>query len=156
MTRRAAERRLHLEPPQAAPQAPEPAGLDRPARPRPLAVGVGALVAFLVLRLLALVLGATGLAEQFYLLPLAQFIALYTGGFAAGRLAPQAGFISGASVAILFIVVWAILNAFFEAQLVQEAGPAALPKMNMGGIVIGDLLNLIPAAFGGWFADRRR
>ncbi|HEU5315922.1 MAG TPA: TIGR04086 family membrane protein [Chloroflexota bacterium] len=117
---------------------------------------MGALVAFLVLRLLSTLLSATGLGEQYFLLPLAQFIALYSGGFTAGRLAPRSGFINGVSVAILFIVVWAALNAVYEAQLVQAAGPAALPKMNMGGIVIGDLLNLIPAAFGGWLADRRR
>ena len=117
---------------------------------------MGALTAFLVLRALSLALGATGLADQFYLLPLVQFIALYTGGFAAGRVAPSAGFINGVAVAVLFIIVWAVLNAVNEARLVQEAGPAALPKMNMGGIVIGDLLNLVPAAFGGWFAERRK
>jgi putative membrane protein (TIGR04086 family) len=148
-----------LAPPRAehqASRAPEPEGLERPARPQPLAIGVGALVAFLVLRLLSTILTATGLGEQFFLLPLAQFIALYTGGFAAGRMAPQAGFVNGVAVAILFIVVWAVLNAVYEAQLVQQAGAEALPKMNMGGIVIGDLLNLIPAAFGGWLADRRK
>lgn len=149
----------HDDPSQAA-----PAAADAPqARPQiklhPLAIAVGALVAFLALRLLALALGASGVggaAGQVYLLPLAQFIALYSGGFTAGKLAPSSGFINGVAVAVLFIVVWAVLNAVDEADLVREAGPLALPKMNLGGVVIGDLLNLIPAAFGGWLAERNR
>ncbi|MGI8424708.1 MAG: TIGR04086 family membrane protein [Chloroflexota bacterium] len=118
-------------------------------------IAVGTLVAFLLLRLLAFGLDSSGLGQQFFLLPLAQFIALYTGGFTAGRMARRSGFMNGVVVAVVFIVVWAILNAVNEAQLVQDAGPSALPRMNMGGIVIGDLLNLIPAAFGGWLAEKR-
>ncbi len=134
---------------EASPERPE-------IKLHPLAIAVGGIVAFLLLRLLALALSASGLGGQLYLLPLVQFIALYSGGFAAGKIAPSSGFMNGVAVAVLYIVVWAILNAVNEAQLVQEAGPLALPKMNMGGIVIGDLLNLIPAAFGGWLAHRGR
>jgi putative membrane protein (TIGR04086 family) len=121
-----------------------------------LPIAVGTLVAFLVLRLASLALESTGLGQQVFVLPLAQFIALYSGGFAAGRIAHGSGFMNGVAVAVVFIVIWAILNAFYEARLVQEAGPAALPRMNMGGIIIGDLLNLIPAAFGGWLAEKRK
>jgi putative membrane protein (TIGR04086 family) len=121
-----------------------------------LPIAVGTLVAFLVLRLASLALESTGLGEQVFVLPLAQFIALYSGGFAAGRIARGSGFMNGVAVAVVFIVIWAILNAFYEARLVQEAGPAALPRMNMGGIIVGDLLNLIPAAFGGWLAEKRK
>src|SRR5437764_1132827 len=46
-------------------------------------------------------------------------------------------------------------NGRYEAGLVQENGPLALPTMNMGGIVLGDFLNLSAAAFGGWLAERK-
>ena len=121
-----------------------------------LPIAVGTLVAFLLLRLLALALESSGLGEQFFVLPLIQFVALYSGGFAAGRVAKGSGFMNGVAVAVVFIIIWAILNAISEARLVQEAGPAALPRMNMGGIIIGDLLNLVPAAFGGWLAEKRK
>ena len=121
-----------------------------------LPIAVGTLVALLLLRLLSTALEASGIGQQFFLLPLVQFVSLYTGGFAAGRLANGSGFMNGVAVAVVYIVVWAILNAVNEARLVQEAGPAALPRMNMGGIIIGDLLNLVPAAFGGWFAEKRK
>lgn len=121
-----------------------------------LPIAVGTLVAFLLLRLLSLGLESTGIGDQFFALPLVQFVSLYVGGFAAGRVARGSGFMNGVAVAVVFIVVWAGLNAFYEARLVQEAGPAALPRMNMGGIIIGDLLNLIPAAFGGWLAEKRQ
>jgi putative membrane protein (TIGR04086 family) len=121
-----------------------------------LPIGVGTLVAFLLLRLLAFALESSGISDQFFALPLVQFIALYSGGFAAGRIAHGSGFMNGVAVAVVFIVIWAILNAVYEARLVQEAGAAALPRMNMGGIIIGDLLNLVPAAFGGWLAEKRK
>jgi len=121
-----------------------------------LPIAVGTLVAFLLLRLFSSGLETTALGQHVFLLPLVQFVALYSGGFGAGRIANGSGFINGVAVAVVFIVVWAILNAVNEARLVQEAGPAALPRMNMGGIIIGDLLNLIPAAFGGWLAEKRK
>ena len=121
-----------------------------------LPIAVGTLVSFLLIRLLSTALEATGLSQQLFLLPLVQFVALYSGGFSAGRVARGSGFINGVAVAVVYIVVWAILNAVNEARLVEEAGPAALPRMNMGGIIIGDLLNLIPAAFGGWLAEKRK
>ena len=146
----------HDSPSQAAPATADASQARPQIRLHPLAIAVGALVAFLSLRLLALVLTASGVGGEFYLLPLAQFVALYAGGFTAGKVAPTAGFMNGVAVAIVFIVVWAILNAVSEANLVREAGPLALPKMNLGGVVIGDLLNLIPAAFGGWLAEKKR
>lgn len=150
------------EPEHAAsqPQSPPAARGEEADSPRIklqlLPIAVGTLVAFLLLRLLSTALDASGVGQQFFLLPLVQFVSLYTGGFAAGRLANGSGFMNGVAVAVVYIVVWAILNAVNEARLVQEAGPAALPRMNMGGIIIGDLLNLVPAAFGGWFAEKRK
>ena len=134
------------------------AGTDEPRqiRLKPGAITGGAVVAYIVSVALGIVLARTGIGYSYYLLPLAQFIALYAGGYFAGRWAGTSGFMNGVVVAVLWIVVWAAQNAMYEAQLVQDAGPAALPRMNMGGIIIGDLLNLSAAAFGGWMAERRR
>jgi hypothetical protein len=131
-------------------------GESRPIRLEPLPIAAGVILSFLLLRLLGMAAAASGLATEYYVLPLIQFAALFAGGFLSGRIASVSGFMNGVVVAVVYIVVWAGLNAVSEAQLVQEAGAAALPKMNMGGIVIGDLLNLIPAAFGGWLAERGR
>lgn len=135
--------------------------MSEEANPRPIklrlgAITGGAVVAYIVSVALGVILSVTGIGYQFYLLPLAQFIALYTGGYIAGRWAGVSGFMNGVCVAILWIIIWAVQNALLEARLVEEAGPAALPRMNMGGIVLGDLLNLSAAAFGGWMAERRR
>ncbi|CAA9249766.1 MAG: hypothetical protein AVDCRST_MAG77-2117 [uncultured Chloroflexi bacterium] len=134
----------------------EQRGAPRPIKLQLVPIAAGILLAFLLLRLLGFAASASGVAAQLYVLPVIQFAALLAGGYLAGRLATVSGFMNGVAVAVVFIVVWAALNAIHEAQLVQEAGPAALPRMNMGGIVIGDLLNLIPAAFGGWLAERGR
>ena len=73
-----------------------------------------------------------------------------------GASAPHGvGFINGVAVAVAFIVVWAVQNGIQEAQLVDEFGPLALPRMNIPGIVLGDFLNLSAAALGG-LADRKR
>jgi hypothetical protein len=133
----------------------EERGAPRPIKLQVVPIAGGILLAFLLLRLLGFFAASSGLAAQLYVLPAIQFAALFAGGYLAGRLATVSGFMNGVAVAVVYIVVWAILNAVHEAQLVQEAGPAALPRMNMGGIIIGDLLNLVPAAFGGWLAERR-
>ncbi|MDQ3699727.1 MAG: hypothetical protein M3442_02275, partial [Chloroflexota bacterium] len=86
------------------------------------------------------------------------------GGYVAGRWAQGrdrsgaivSGFMNGVAVAVAFIVVWAVQNAVQEAWLVQEYGPVALPRMNMGGIILGDVLLLSAAALGGWIAERKR
>jgi len=133
-------------------------GEPREIHVRPIPVAGGVIVAYLSARALALALGATPLAsigDQVFLAPLIQFVGLLAGGYVAGRWAGRSGFMNGVAVAVVFIVVWAGLTGFFEARLVQDAGPAALPKMNMGGIVLGDLLNLSAAAFGGWLSERK-
>lgn len=101
------------------------------------------------------ILARLGLAENLAALPAVQAVALFVGGYIAGRWAGASGFWNGVAVAVAFIAVWAVLNPIYEAQLVREHGPLALPRMNMGGIILGDLLNLIPAAFGGLVAERR-
>ncbi len=100
-------------------------------------------------------LARLGLVPAFDPLPLLQFVALFAGGFIAGRLAGVSGFMNGVAVAVAFIVVWAILNAISDARMVQAYGPLALPPMNMAGVMLGDLLNLTAAAFGGWLGERK-
>ena len=118
------------------------------------AIGTGVLLSYVISFALGYVLARAGPAGSFQWLPFAQFLALFSGGYLAGRWAGVSGFMNGVSVAVAFIVVWAIGNALFEARLVQENGPLALPSMNMGGIILGDVLNLSAAAFGGWIAER--
>lgn len=94
------------------------------------------------------------LGGDFSALPILQFACLAISGYLAGRLAGVAGFLNGVAVGVAFIVVWASLNAWQEAQFVREFGPLALPAMNLPGVVLGDVLILSAAAFGGWLSDR--
>jgi hypothetical protein len=119
------------------------------------AIVPGVLVAYLLSFGFGFLLARLGLAGQFEWLPIGQFLSLFVGGYLAGRWAGTSGFMNGVSVAVAFIVVWALGNAFYEARLVQDFGPAALPRMNLLGIVLGDILNLSAAAFGGWLAERK-
>ncbi len=94
------------------------------------------------------------LGGEFSALPILQFACLAIASYAAGRIAGVAGFLNGVAVGVAFIVVWAGLNAWQESQLVLAYGPLALPAMNLGGVVLGDVLILSAAAFGGWLSDR--
>jgi hypothetical protein len=151
----------------APPDAPRPITLRWLAILGGLVVGYGASVG------LGFLLARMGQAENLSLVPLVQFGALFLGGAVAGwwamasraapsraapsRAAPRgSGFINGVAVAVAFIVVWAIQNAIYESWLAETYGPLALPRMNMGGIILGDLLNLTAAAFGGALAERMR
>ncbi len=119
------------------------------------AIAGGLVAAYLAAVALGVVLARLGLSRSLAALPLAQFVALFAGGYVAGRWAGVSGFMNGVAVAVAFIMAWAVQNALFEARLVQEYGPLALPRMNMGGNILGDLLNLSAAAFGGWVAERK-
>ena len=129
----------------------------------------GLAVAYVAAVAMGVLLARTGLAGNLALFPFVQFMALFTGGYVAGRWAGRgrsaaarsgagspSGFMQGVAVAIGFIVVWAAQNAILEARLVDEFGPLALPRMNIPGILLGDFLNLSAAAFGGWIAERKR
>ena len=94
------------------------------------------------------------LAGEFSALPILQFASLTIAAYLAGRMAGVAGFLNGVAVGVAFIVVWAALNAYQESELVREFGPLALPAMNLPGVVLGDVLILSSAAFGGWLSDR--
>jgi hypothetical protein len=119
------------------------------------AIVAGVALSYLLALLFGYGLARAGLAGEIVWLPIGQFLALFAGGFLAGKWAGVSGFMNGVAVAIAFIVVWAVGNSLYEARLVQENGPLALPAMNMGGIILGDFLNLSAAAFGGWLAERK-
>lgn len=122
---------------------------------RPGAVLAGTVLAYGAMVAGGYVLARTGIGTDLFMQPMVQFLALLLGGFVAGKVAGTSGFINGVAVAVVFIVIWAVQNALWEARLVQENGPLALPRMNMGGIILGDLLNLSAAAFGGWLSERK-
>jgi hypothetical protein len=123
----------------------------------------GLAVAYVASVAMGVLMARAGLAGNLALFPFVQFLALFCGGYVAGRWAGRgsgekrpSGFLQGVAVAIGFIVVWAAQNAILEARLVDEYGPLALPRMNIPGILLGDFLNLSAAAFGGWIAERKR
>lgn len=114
-----------------------------------------------------------GLGDNLIVRPLITVAALFVGGWLAGWMARVAGPINGCAVGIVYIVGWAIQNALFESQLVEQFGSAllsdtntlggerlgrfgvlkVLPRMNIPGILLGDFLILISAASGGWVAE---
>jgi hypothetical protein len=120
-------------------------------------------VAYVAAVAMGVLLARAGLAGNLTYFPFVQFLALFSGGYVAGRWAGRdsegkrrSGFVQGVAVAIGFIVVWAAQNAVLESRLVDEYGPLALPRMNIPGILLGDFLNLSAAALGGWMAERKR
>jgi hypothetical protein len=82
-----------------------------------------------------------------------EFLALMVGGYVAGRLAGRVGVMQGVAVAVLFIVVAASVKAWWEIDLASRFGPQVLGPMDMGGLILGDLVHLTGACVGGWLAD---
>jgi hypothetical protein len=133
-----------------------PAGNQRTFTLRWGAILGGLAIAYVASVAMGVMLARFGLADSIALYPFVQFFALFAGGYVAGRWAGVSGFMNGVAVAIAFIAVWSVQNAVQESQLVQQYGPLALPKMNIPGILLGDILNLSAAAFGGWLAERKQ
>lgn len=120
------------------------------------AVGLG----FLTASGLAVVLGAlgarSGLEGNLGAAASLEFIALLAGGYVAGRLAGRMGVIQGVAVAVIFILISASLKAWVEIDLASRFGPGVLGPMDMGGLIVGDLVHLVGACAGGWLADSLR
>jgi hypothetical protein len=85
-----------------------------------------------------------------------EFVALVAGGYLAGRLGGQVGVMQGVAVAVLFILVAASYKAWVEISMVSRFGPQVLGPMDMGGLILGDLIHLTGACLGGWLADVQR
>jgi hypothetical protein len=115
---------------------------------------------FVVAALLGMLLGSlarqlAGLENPGALASL-EFFALLAGGYVAGRLAGQVGVMQGVAVAVLFILVAASVKAWWEIDLATRFGPQVLGPMDMGGLILGDLVHLTGACVGGWLADVQR
>ena len=158
----------------SAPPAAESADpTDRPVAFRWRAIVAGAICAYLLSVGLGYAVAKLGLGDNLIVRPLVTFAALFIGGWLAGWMARVAGPINACAVGIIYIVGWAIQNAIFESQLVEQFGSSLspdmntadqerlgrfgilklLPRMNILGILLGDFLILMGAASGGWVAE---
>ena len=81
------------------------------------------------------------------------FGAMFVGGFVAGKVAGRLGVIQGVAIAVIFILIGASLKAYVEIDLASRFGPNVLGPMDMGGLILGDLVHLLGGCAGGWFAD---
>ena len=135
-------------------QAPPASGLTSMINWR--AVGLG----FLTAAALAVTVGALGaqLGLQGHLGTAAalEFLALMAGGYVAGRLGGRVGVVQAVAVAVIFILIAASIKAWVEIDLASRLGPHVRGSMDMGGLILGDLLHLLRAGAGGWLAHRER
>ena len=81
------------------------------------------------------------------------FGAMFVGAFVAARIAGRMGVIQGVAMAVIFIVVGASIKAYAEIDLATKFGPHVLGPMDMGGLILGDLIHLVGGFTGGWLAD---
>src|SRR4051812_43621085 len=81
------------------------------------------------------------------------FGAMFVGGFVAGKVAGRLGVIQGVAIAVIFILIGASIKAYVEIDLATRFGPNVLGPMDMGGLILGDLIHLVGACAGGWLAD---
>jgi hypothetical protein len=54
---------------------------------------------------------------------------------------------------VIFIVIGASIKAYAEIDLATKFGPHVLGPMDMGGLILGDLIHLGGGFAGGWLAD---
>ena len=81
------------------------------------------------------------------------FVSMFVGAFVAGRIAGRMGAIQGVAMAVIFIVIGASIKAYVEIDLATQFGPQVLGPMDMGGLILGDLIHLGGGFAGGWLAD---
>jgi hypothetical protein len=117
------------------------------------AVGVGFLVVVAISLVFGQIIGRAPIDENPGLLAVPSFMALFAGGYAAARIGRQAGVAHGLAVAVLYIFVAASIKALQELVLAAQWGPFAVGPMNMGGLLLGDLIHLSAATLGGWLGE---
>jgi hypothetical protein len=117
------------------------------------AVAIGFLVAFALSLLAGMLLGRFTVDENPGILAVPSFVALFAGGYVAARVGGRAGLPHGVAVAVLFIFGYASIKALQELVLAQQWGPYAIGPMNMGGLLLGDLIYLCAGTLGGWLAE---
>lgn len=117
------------------------------------AVLVGFLASAPLAAALGLLAATAGWREDSGVLASLLFAAMMVGGFVAGRQAGQFGMIQGVAVASIYILISAGIKAWVEIDLATKYGPHVLGPMDMAGMTLGDLVYLVGATAGGWFAD---
>jgi hypothetical protein len=117
------------------------------------AVGIGFLVVVVTSFLAGLALGRAPIDENPGLLALPSFVALFAGGYVAARVARRAGVAHGVAVAVVYIFLAASIKALQELALAAQWGPFAVGPMNMGGLLLGDLIHLSAGTLGGWLGE---
>jgi hypothetical protein len=81
------------------------------------------------------------------------FAAMFVGGLVAGKIAGRMGVVQGMAIAVIFILIGASIKAYVEIDMATQFGPQVLGPMDMGGLILGDLIHLLGACAGGWLAD---
>ncbi len=117
------------------------------------AVGAGFLAAILISLGAGVALGRPPVDENPGILAVPSFVALFAGGYVAARLARRAGLAHGVAVAVVYIFVAASIKALQELVLAAQWGPYAIGPMNMGGLLLGDLIHLSAGTLGGWLGE---
>jgi putative membrane protein (TIGR04086 family) len=117
------------------------------------AVLVGLLVAIAISLVAGLAMGRQPIDENPGILAVPSFLALFAGGYVAARIAGRAGLPHGIAVAVIYIFVAASIKSLQELVLAYTWGPFAVGPMNMGGLLLGDLIHLSAGTLGGWLAE---
>ena len=120
------------------------------------AVGVGFLLAVAIQLLAGVLLGRATVDDNPGILAVPAFVALFAGGYTAARIGGRAGLPHGVAVAVLFIFFYASIKALQELVLAAQWGPYAVGPMNMGGLLLGDLVYLAAGTLGGWLAESQQ
>ena len=116
-------------------------------------MGVGFLIAIMVSLAAGVALGRPPVDENPGILAVPSFVALFAGGYVAARIARQYGVAQGVAVAVIYIFLAASIKALQELALAAQWGPFAVGPMNMGGLLLGDLIHLSAGTLGGWLAE---
>jgi hypothetical protein len=111
---------------------------------------VGAVVAYALQLGWGMLLGEAGATPTAFIL--SGFVSLLLGGFVAGRLAARQELLHGTLSAPPFIVVAELLQSLGEIETSRSLSTLAMPRLNMGGLALSDLILLAGAAAGGWIA----
>ena len=120
------------------------------------AVALGFLTAAVLAAALGAIGGRLGLEGHLGTAASLEFLALMAGGYVAGRRAGRVGVVQALAVAVIFILIAASIKAWVEIDLASRYGPHVLGPMDMGGLILGDLVHLLGAGAGGWLADTQR
>ncbi len=121
-----------------------------------LAVALGLILATALTVVAELSAGGSGLATG-AVRPGVQLVALLLGGYVAGWRAGRAGLMQGMGVAIGYILLASVLEAWTEARLAQQMGPEALAEpLDTFDLVVRDVFVLATGSVGGWLGYRKR